>query len=120
MGFTEDYESAAQDLEEYFAGTLVYEDPDTESTTLAATIHPERRERRKNAEGGFDWVTTRKVILFDHTDPTVTPRRDAKITIDSEAYAILDMSTPSAGRRELKLQRSAAAEIARRKYRGTR
>lgn len=121
MGFRDDYEAAAEDLEDYFAdGTIDYSDPGgTSAANVPATIHKPRKERRKNNAGGFDWVTVRTVCLFDHTTPTVSsPRRDATVTIGSDTYSVLEISTPSPGRIHLKLQQTRAAEVTRERYRG--
>lgn len=119
MTFAEDYQQAAEDLEEYFAGVLDYQDPLTALIEdVPATIHKDRRERRKNGDGGFDWITVRDVVVFDHTDPKITTvRRDGTITIGSDKYSILEISDTSEGRRRLKLQRTQAAEVARKNYR---
>lgn len=118
MTFSEDYSDAAEDLEGYYGQAVTYEDPVTPSVSVRATVHPDRRERRKNQEGGWDWVTVRDVIFFGHTSPSVTPRHDATVTIGSDVYGVLEIRSPSPGRTEVKMHRAESVEIARKGYRG--
>jgi hypothetical protein len=117
--FTDDYAAAAEELESYFAGEISYQDKNTSLTSgIPATIHRDRRERRQNSDGGFDWITVRDIVIFDHTTPSiVTVRRDATVTISGQNYSILEISDASEGRRKLKLQRTQKAEVARNEYR---
>lgn len=119
MSFRDDYTAAAEGLEEYFAGLIDYADPVTVLIEdIPATIHRDRRERRKNSDGGFDWITVRDVIVFGHTTPKITTvRRDGTVTIDGSNYSILEISDASEGRRRLKLQRTQVAEVSRTRYR---
>jgi len=116
--FSDDYSSAAEDLDDYFGGVILYSDPATSVTAIDATIHRDRKERRKNSEGGFDWITTRDVYIYDRDEKKIPAiRRDGKVTIDGSDYAIIELGMSSESRRLLKLKRVEAAEVSRNNYR---
>jgi hypothetical protein len=116
--FREDYAAAAEDLESYYSQEIRYIDPAySEPVELLANVHKDRRERRILPNGGTQWITVRDVILFDHTEPAVSARQDAILTIDGEDYAVVSTGKPSEGRTKLTLKRVESQEIARKGYR---
>ena len=116
----EDYAAAADDIHEYYGGECIYSDPKVQPRTLRATIHPERTSRRKNANGGWDWVRVRLIYIYDHDreDDIENFRDDATVDIDGTRYRVESVENRAGGRIKLNLIRAARAEISRQRRGG--
>jgi hypothetical protein len=113
---SQDYESAAADLVEYYGQPIFYVDPSmSESIEVDATVFPERTERRKRSDGGWDKVQLRDV-LFDAN--VVCAKINASVTIGLEKYAVDEMGKAVGNRTKLTLRRVTAGEVSRPKARG--
>lgn len=113
---SQDYESAAADLVEYYGQPIFYYDPSmSESFRVEATVFPERVERRKRSDGGWDKIQLRDV-LFDAD--SVCAKMNATVTIGTDKYAVDEMGVAVGNRTKLTLRRATAGEVSRPRARG--
>lgn len=114
--YTDDYESAAAGLIEYYGQPFVYDHEELDSPeTISAEIHPERVVRRQNEYGWFA-VYVREVVFLTPTGFVI--REDGTGTIGGNDYVIeaIDDTLPGS-RTKLELTRAAAGEVGRPEYR---
>ena len=117
---SQDYESAAADLVEYYGQPIFYYDPaNSEPIEVEASVFPERTERRKRFDnGGWDKVQMRDVY-FD-TQLICAPKLNALVTIGTsvDQYSIDEIGAAVGNRTKLGLRRVTVGEISRPRSRG--